>query len=151
MLISSGKRHKFTSLFSCASLVHPCTSVAYCLTKFQVSLTALITHLHFAEPCSNSFKYRKDSPDNKIYPFTIACYLLIVMVAQSFLFLKLNFSKVKKSTFFKITVRICYSKKVDYIQISQKFSLITTELSLHQTYNLNSLHISPDKYDEKSR
>ena len=99
MLISSGKRHKFTSLFSCASLVHPCTSVAYCLTKFQVSLTALITHLHFAEPCSNSFKYRKDSPDNKIYPFTIACYLLIVMVAQSFLFLKLNFSKVKKSTF----------------------------------------------------
>lgn len=98
ILISSGNRHKFTSLFSCASLVHPCISVAYCLTKFQVSLTALITHLHFAEPCSNSFKYRKDSPDNKIYPFTIACYLLIVMVAQSFLFLKLNFSKVKKST-----------------------------------------------------
>ena len=28
ILFSSGNRHKFTSMFSCASLVHPCTSVA---------------------------------------------------------------------------------------------------------------------------
>ena len=40
ILISSGNRHIFTSMFKCASLVHPCTSVACCQTKFQVPLTA---------------------------------------------------------------------------------------------------------------
>ena len=63
----SGNRHKFTSMFNCASLVHPCTSVACFLTKFPVSLTAFIRHLYFDEPCSNSYKHQKDSPDNKIY------------------------------------------------------------------------------------
>ena len=67
MLFSSGNRHKFTSMFNCASLVHPCTSVACCQTKFQVPLTALIRHLYFDEPCSNSYKHRKDSSDDKIY------------------------------------------------------------------------------------
>ena len=67
ILFSSGNRHKFTSMFSCASLVHPCTSVACFPTQFPVSLTAFIRHLYFDEPCSNSFKHRKDSPDNKIY------------------------------------------------------------------------------------
>ena len=67
ILFSSGNRHKFTSMFSCASLVHPCTSVACFLMKFPVSLTAFIRHLYFDEPCSNSYKHQKDSPDNKIY------------------------------------------------------------------------------------
>ena len=67
VLISSGNRHKFTSMFSCASLVHPCTSVACFLTKFPVFLTAFIRHLYFDEPCSNSYKHRKDSSDDKIY------------------------------------------------------------------------------------
>ena len=60
ILISSGNRHKFTSMFKCASLVHPCTSVACCQTKFQVPLTALIRHLYFDEPCSSSDKHWKD-------------------------------------------------------------------------------------------
>mgnify|MGYP003244902812 CR=1 FL=1 len=38
ILISSGNRHIFTSMFKCASLVHPCTSVACCQTKFQYSV-----------------------------------------------------------------------------------------------------------------
>ena len=59
-VLSSGNRHKFTSMFSCASLVHPCTSVACCQTKFQVPLTALIRHLYFGEPCSYSDKHWKD-------------------------------------------------------------------------------------------
>ena len=67
ILFSSGNRHKFTSMFSCASLVHPCTSVACFLMKFPVSLTAFIRHLYFDEPCSNSYKHRKDSSDDKIY------------------------------------------------------------------------------------
>ena len=67
LFISSGNRHKFTSMFNCASLVHPCTSVACCQTKFQVPLTAFIRHLYFDEPCSNSYKHRKDSSDDKIY------------------------------------------------------------------------------------
>ena len=58
--ISSGNRHKFTSMFNCASLVHPCTSVACCQTKFQVPLTALIRHLYFEEPYSDSDKHWKD-------------------------------------------------------------------------------------------
>ena len=60
ILFSSGNRHKFTSMFSCASLVHPCTSVACCQTKFQVPLTALIRHLYFGGPCSYSDKHWKD-------------------------------------------------------------------------------------------
>ena len=61
----SGNRHKFTSMFNCASLVHPCTSVACCQTKFQVPLTALIRHLYFDEPCSYSDKHWKDCFYNK--------------------------------------------------------------------------------------
>ena len=68
ILFSSGNRHKFTSMFSCASLVHPCTSVACFLMKFPVSLTAFIRHLYFDEPGSISYKHWKDSPDDKIYP-----------------------------------------------------------------------------------
>ena len=60
ILISSGNRHIFTSMFKCASLVHPCTSVACCQTKFQVPLTALIRHLYFGGPCSYSDKHWKD-------------------------------------------------------------------------------------------
>ena len=60
ILISSGNRHIFTSMFKCASLVHPCTSVACCQTKFQVPLTALIMHPHFGEPCSTFVKHWKD-------------------------------------------------------------------------------------------
>ena len=60
ILISSGNRHKFTSVFNCASLVHPCTSVARCQTKFQVPLTALIRHLCFNEPYRYSDKHWKD-------------------------------------------------------------------------------------------
>ena len=68
ILFLSGNRHKFTSMFSCASLVHPCTSVACFLMKFPVSLTAFIRHLYFDEPGSISYKHWKDSPDDKIYP-----------------------------------------------------------------------------------
>ena len=65
LFISSGNRHKFTSMFKCASLVHPCTSVARCQTKFPVPLTALIRHLHFGEPCRYSDKHWKDCFDHK--------------------------------------------------------------------------------------
>ena len=64
ILFSSGNQHKFTSMFSCASLVHPCTSVACCQTKFPVPLTALIRHLHFGEPCRYSDKHWKDCFDH---------------------------------------------------------------------------------------
>ena len=64
MLFSSGNRHKFTSMFKCASLVHPCTSVACCQTKFQVPLTAFIRHLYFDEPCCYSDKHWKDGFHN---------------------------------------------------------------------------------------
>ena len=60
ILFSSGNRHKFTSMFNCTSLVHPCTSVARCQTKFPVPLTALIRHLYFDEPYSDSDKHWKD-------------------------------------------------------------------------------------------
>ena len=60
MLFSSGNRHKFTSMFKCASLVHPCTSVACCQTKFQVPLTDLIGHLHFGEQYQYFVKHGKD-------------------------------------------------------------------------------------------
>ena len=60
IIISSGNRHKFTSMFNCTSLVHPCTSVARCQTKFPVPLTALIRHLYFGGPCSYSNKHWKD-------------------------------------------------------------------------------------------
>ena len=65
ILISSGNRHIFTSMFKCASLVHPCTSVACCQTKFPVPLTALIRHLYFGEPCSYSGKHWKDCFHNQ--------------------------------------------------------------------------------------
>ena len=57
---SSGNRHKFTSMFNCASLVHPCTSVACCQTKFPVPLTALIRHPYFDERYHYSVKHGKD-------------------------------------------------------------------------------------------
>ena len=64
LFMSSGNRHKFTSMFKCASLVHPCTSVACCQTKFQVPLTAFIRHLYFDEPCCYSDKHWKDGFNN---------------------------------------------------------------------------------------
>ena len=60
MLFSSGNRHKFTSMFNCASLVYPCTSVACCQTKFQVPLTVLKMHPYFSERCSITVKHGKD-------------------------------------------------------------------------------------------
>ena len=60
MLFSSGNRHKFTSMFNCASLVHPCTSVACCQTKFQVPLTVLTRHPYFDEQYQDSVKHGKD-------------------------------------------------------------------------------------------
>ena len=59
-ILSSGNRHKFTSMFNCASLVHPCTSVACCQTKFQVPLTVLKMHPYFSERCSITVKHEKD-------------------------------------------------------------------------------------------
>jgi hypothetical protein len=47
-------------MFICASLVHPCTSVACCQTKFQVPLTVLEMHPHFSERCSITVKHEKD-------------------------------------------------------------------------------------------
>ena len=58
--VRSGNRHKFTSMFICASLVHPCTSVACCQTKFQVPLTVLKMHPYFSERCSITVKHGKD-------------------------------------------------------------------------------------------
>ena len=60
MLFSSGNRHKFTSMFNCASLVHPCTIVACCQTKFQVPLTVLTRHPYFDEQYQDSVKHGKD-------------------------------------------------------------------------------------------
>ena len=51
LFISSGNRHKFTSMF---------TSVACCQTKFQVPLTDLIRHLHFGEQYQYFVKHGKD-------------------------------------------------------------------------------------------
>ncbi len=48
-VLSSGNRHKFTSMFICASLALPCASVARCRAKFQVPLTALKMHPYFDE------------------------------------------------------------------------------------------------------
>ena len=62
--IRSGNRRKFTSMFKCASLAHPCASVACCQTKFQVPLTAFIRHLYFDEPCCYSDKHWKDGFNN---------------------------------------------------------------------------------------
>ena len=64
ILISSGNRHIFTSMFKCASLVHPCTRVACCQTKFQMPLTALKRHPYFDEPCCYSDKHWKDGFNN---------------------------------------------------------------------------------------
>ena len=60
LFISSGNRHKFTSMFKCASLVHPCTSVACCQTKSQVPLTALKRHPYFDGQYQYSVKHGKD-------------------------------------------------------------------------------------------
>ena len=48
--VRSGNRHKFTSMFICASLALPCASVARCRTKFQVPLAVLKMHPYFDEP-----------------------------------------------------------------------------------------------------
>ena len=50
ILFSSGNRHKFTSMFSCAG----------CQMKFPVPLTALIRHLHFDDQYQYFVKHRKD-------------------------------------------------------------------------------------------
>lgn len=47
--ILSGNRCKFTSMFICTSLAHPCASVAGCRTKFQVPLTAFIRHPYLTD------------------------------------------------------------------------------------------------------
>ena len=60
LFLSSGNRHKFTSMFICASPARPCAGVACCRTKFQVPLTALIMHPHFGEPFSTFVKHWKD-------------------------------------------------------------------------------------------
>lgn len=44
-----GNQRKFTSMFICASLPHPCVSVACFYTEFQVLLTVLIMHSSFRE------------------------------------------------------------------------------------------------------
>ena len=65
ILFSSGNRHKFTSMFICASLALPCASVAGCQTKFQVPLTALKMHPNFGEPGSYHVKHWKDCFNNR--------------------------------------------------------------------------------------
>ena len=50
--VRSGNRHKFTSMFICASLALPCASVAGCRTKFQVPLTSLIRYPYSDERSS---------------------------------------------------------------------------------------------------
>ena len=60
LFLSSGNRHKFTSMFNCASLVHPCTSVACCQTKFRVPLTALIRHPPLTDSTPILLKHGKD-------------------------------------------------------------------------------------------
>ena len=55
-----GNRCKFTSMFICTSLAHPCASVACCQTKFQVPLTAFIMHPYFDEPYRHLVKHWKD-------------------------------------------------------------------------------------------
>ena len=47
-------------MFKCASLAHPCASVACCQTKFQVPLTAFIMHPYFDEPYRHLVKHWKD-------------------------------------------------------------------------------------------
>ena len=63
-LISAGNRRKFTSVFNCASLAHPCASVAGFQVKFQVPLAVVIRHLHFDEPYSDFVKHWKDCFDH---------------------------------------------------------------------------------------
>ena len=58
--VRPGNRHKFTSMFICASLALPCASVAGCRTKFQVPLTALLRHPHFDGRYRQTVKHWKD-------------------------------------------------------------------------------------------
>ena len=60
LFISSGNRHKFTSMFICASLALPCASVARCQTKFQVPLTAIKRHPYSGGQYRHLVKHRKD-------------------------------------------------------------------------------------------
>ena len=91
-VFSSGNRHKFTSMFICASLALPCASVARYRTKFQVPLTALKMHPYFGEPpryipiikiyhfsqlqkhSLNRFRYKNTLPRNNC--FGIECFTL---------------------------------------------------------------------------
>ena len=91
-VLSSGNRHKFTSMFICASLALPCASVARCRTKFQVPLAVLIMHPYFDEPpryipiiktyhfsqlqkhSLNRFRYKNTLPRNA--RFGIECFTL---------------------------------------------------------------------------
>ena len=58
--ILSGNRCKFTSMFKCASLAHPCASVACCQTKFQVPLTAIKRHPYSGGQYRHLVKHWKD-------------------------------------------------------------------------------------------
>ena len=90
--VRPGNRHKFTSMFICASLALPCASVARCRTKFQVPLAALKMHPYFGEPpryipiikiyhfsqlqkhSLNRFRYKNTLPRNNC--FGIECFTL---------------------------------------------------------------------------
>ena len=58
--VRSGNRHKFTSMFICASLACPCASVAGCRTKFQVPLTAIKRHPYSGGQYQHLVKHWKD-------------------------------------------------------------------------------------------
>ena len=52
-----GNRCKFTSMFICTSLTHPCASVAWYYLKFQMPLTVLIMPLKLTNRAVTFFSY----------------------------------------------------------------------------------------------
>ena len=113
-VFSSGNRHKFTSMFICASLALPCASVARYRAKFQVPLTALKMHPYFGEPpryipiikiyhfsqlqkhSLNRFRYKNTLPRNNC--FGIECFILkmVEIYFSNFLF----YFPIRKRKFF---------------------------------------------------
>ena len=111
----SGNRHKFTSMFICAS-------VARCQTKFQVPLAALKMHPYFGEPpryipiikiyhfsqlqkhSLNRFRYKNTLPRNNC--FGIECFILKIV--------EIYFIKKNQNVRIPYDITVCF-KSFDFL------------------------------------
>ena len=114
--VRSGNRHKFTSMFICASLALPCASVARCRTKFQVPLAALknasvlrqtaqiysnhknISFFTIAEGFLNRFRYKNTLPRNN--GFGIECFTLKIV--------EIYFIKTNQNVRIPYDITVCF-------------------------------------------